>query len=102
MKFRNRKIPGRNWAVAAVMVLGLMGTTESAKAEMPIPAANFTSFTDQALSDYPTENLRADIKDEIIRKKLAVFALTAKFDGKQACFSMMGLTEAAPKNRHQT
>jgi hypothetical protein len=91
---------GHRWAVAAAILLGSMATAEVSKAETPIPVANFTTFTDKALSDYLTGNLKTEIKNEIVRRKLAVFALTEKFDGKQACFAMVGLTEAAPKGRN--
>lgn len=94
------EISGRRWAVAAAMVFGSMATAGVSKAETPIPVANFTSFTAQTLSDYLAENLRTDIKNEITRRKLAVFALTANFPGYQACYSTVGLTEAAPKDRN--
>jgi hypothetical protein len=93
MTSSNLRISGRKWAVAAAILLGSMVTAEVSRAETRILVANFTSFTAKELSDYLTENLKPEIKNEIIRRKLVVFALTAKFDEKQACIAMVGLTE---------
>lgn len=64
-----------------------------------IPVANHTSFSDEELGKYLAENLNQNLKDEIKKRNLAVFALNATFPGQRACFASVGLTELATANR---
>ena len=100
MNLKISKRIGHRYAVAAAITLGLFFGLGVARADEAIPIANFTSFTDKALSDYLTENLNPELKREIAQKKLAFFALGAVFDGKQACYATVGLSENASKGRN--
>lgn len=62
--------------------------------------SNFTSLSDQELNEVLASTLKPELREIIARNKLVVFALTAAFDGRKACFGSVGLTEAAPPGRH--
>lgn len=62
--------------------------------------ANFTGLTDQALSEFFARTLKPELKELIKRNNLAVFTFTAVFDGKRACYGVVGLTEAPPQGRN--
>ncbi|BDT71370.1 hypothetical protein os4_08920 [Comamonadaceae bacterium OS-4] len=100
MTFAIAKLLGYKQALNGAIAITFLIGAGASQAETPIPIANFTSYTDQALSSYLAENLNSGIKAEIDQRKLAVFAITSKFDGKKACYAMVGLTQATPKDRN--
>lgn len=65
-----------------------------------VRSANFTGLTDQALSEFLARTLKPELKELIKRNNLAVFALTAAFEERRACYGYVGLTEAPPLGRH--
>lgn len=72
---------------------------------MPVAAANatvrvenFTGFKD--LGGYLAEQLKPELQEALKRHNLAVFAHSAAFPGRKACYAMVGLTEAQPDDRH--
>lgn len=65
-----------------------------------VRSANFTGLTDQALSEFLARTLKPELKELIKRNNLAVFALTAAFEERRACYGMVGLTEAPPPGRN--
>lgn len=86
--------------VATSLYLHAKPSAESPSDNDSVRVSNFTALNDKELSKILANTLKPELKEFIVRNKLAVFAQSASFDEVKTCFGSIGLTEAAPAGRH--
>jgi hypothetical protein len=70
----------------------------AASASTSVRVENFTGFDD--LGNHLAKHLKPELQEAMRRHNLAVFAYSAEFPGRRACYATVGLTEAQPDDRH--